>query len=241
MDEFAGTHCIKVEAKLLDTLEQWVEGTTKHGQDYKPTLQCVRPGCSCNGETVQTTSIDSLVSKNNLGCSGRQAGVVEKRVLKLTQDWLSATYTDGWSIQEGRFKVFYGGSERNVQVDYVLKHHDVICAVLEKDGAHHFGPWSYGGQVTEADLRAQFLHKAERDCAVNLHFYQKLNVSVARFHYNSVDRCLSFVREFINDVVATVESDGGPILRVSDGNLYNEIPHTVASLTGGADDFFALT
>ena len=232
MDEFATEHCPKADAELRDTPEQWEQGTKLHRQNYMPSLLCTRAGCRCGGETVTSTTINNLVAHAVLGCSGRTAGVVEGLVRRQVQAWLLEQHGPEWTLGElTGYRLRYAGRDRVVQVDFALRHRGVLRGIMEKDGPHHFGPFSYGGPpLPWPELVAAFLHKAARDCAVNLHYYKVRGVAVGRFHYDSPPACVAFMQAFINDVVAR-EGDAPPLLRVSDATKYNGIVATVTRLT----------
>ena len=126
----------EVKVELLDSQEQYIAGTTARikkkkgkkkgvklegaGQNYKPLVRCVLPGCKCGREIVRTTTLGSLLSSKSVGCSGKSKvpysdrwnEVIEmesskkiKLKIKTEEDWKSL-FSNNKNKRHGEIEIY---------------------------------------------------------------------------------------------------------------------------------------
>ncbi len=177
----------EVKVELLHSEEEYIAGTTapikknkgkrgvkfeSAGQDYKPLVRCVLPGCGCGGEIVRTTTLGSLLA-NTVGCSGRSKIPYSKRwkeVLEMkdskkielkikTEDEWKKKFSNNNNIKPGEIEVMISCQKTDrckaqwisVRVNNLF-HRDLFWCLCSKKGVPYDSEDGYNALVAHSKL-----------------------------------------------------------------------------------------
>ena len=146
MQEFIDVHCTPRNYELLSTEEEWIEGTKKYGNNFKPRMLCP------NGHVVTNTSINSLT--NGHGCIKCSDSKSEKMVGVILAEQFDDNIQFDHNIRPDFLKYKSG---KNLELDYYC---ESLKLAVEYNGKQHY---QYCPDYFHREGRHVFLEQLERD------------------------------------------------------------------------------
>lgn len=110
------------------------------------------------------------------------------------------------------------GKTRSLRCDFLVTLKDDHRVMIELDGNHHFGPFSYGG--SDDDLDARFRDQVKRDLCKNLYALRE-GFSLLRVSYLEYSHLERVWGEFLLQY-----NRNGRTIMASNADLYNTLKKT---------------